>query len=98
MLIRTAGVRALLIVAIAVPMLVVRTDAGDQAVMFSLADSALPSSVGANGSMVVGSFRNGGGFYLMPTTGVVFAGGQAVSSVSRDGRTIVWAAFHFQRP
>lgn len=81
----------------AAPMLVVRTDAGDPAVMFSLADSALPSSVGANGSMVVGSFRNGGGFYWMPTTGVVFAGGKAVSSVSRDGRTIVGTAFDSQR-
>ena len=70
-----------------------RTNAGDQAVMFTLADSALPSDVGANGSMVVGSFRNGGGFYWMPTTGVVFVGGKNASSVSRDGKTIVGTAF-----
>jgi probable HAF family extracellular repeat protein len=93
MLIRSVGLRALLAVAIAVPMLVIRTDAGNQAVMLTLADSALPSAVGANGSMVVGSFRSGGGFYWMPTTGVVFVGGKGVSSVSRDGKTIVGTAF-----
>ena len=49
--------------------------------------------MGANGSMVVGSFRNGGGFYWMPTTGVVFVGGKNASSVSRDGKTIVGTAF-----
>ena len=61
--------------------------------MFTLADRALPSEVGANGSMVVGGFRNGGGFYWMPTTGVVFVGGKNASSVSRDGKTIVGTAF-----
>jgi len=74
-------------------MLAVRTDAGNQAVMFTLADSALPSDVGANGSMVIGSFRNGGGFYWMPTTGVVFIGGKNAASVSRDGKTIIGTAF-----
>ena len=83
----------MLAVALTVPMLAVRTDAGNQAVMFTLADSALPSDVGANGSMVVGSFRNGGGFYWMPTTGVVFVGGKNASSVSRDGKTIIGTAF-----
>jgi probable HAF family extracellular repeat protein len=93
MLIRSAAIRALFAVAIAVPMLVIRTDAGNQAIMITLGDSALPSAVGANGAMVVGGFRNGGGFYWMPTTGVVFVGGKSVSSVSRDGKTIVGTAF-----
>src|SRR5262245_44325108 len=97
MSIRPAAVRTLLAVAAAVPMLVVRTDADDQAVMFTLADSALPSDVGANGSMVVGSFQNVGGFYWMPTSGVVFVGGVGAASVSRDGKTIVGTAFDSQR-
>lgn len=93
MLIRSFRICTPLIAAVAVLLLPARTGAGDQAVMITLADSALPSDVGANGSMVVGSFRNGGGFYWMPTTGVVFVGGKTVSSVSRDGKTIVGTAF-----
>jgi len=80
-----------------IPMLAARTDAGNQAVMFTLADSALPGDVGANGSMIVGGFRRGGGFYWMPTTGVVFVGGNSASSISRDGKTIVGTAFDSQR-
>ncbi len=92
MLMRTVGAFVAQVLAVMV-ILGASANAGDQAVMITLADRALPSDVGANGSMVVGSFRNGGGFYWMPTTGVVFVGGKNASSVSRDGKTIVGTAF-----
>jgi probable HAF family extracellular repeat protein len=55
--------------------------------------SPLPSAVSASGAVVAGVFNGGnGGFYWMPTTGVIFAGGIAADAVSRDGKTIVgWA-------
>jgi len=84
--------------ALLIPLLLgTRIDAGDQAVMFTLADSALPADVGANGSMVVGGFRVPGSFYWMPTTGVIFAGGQNAAAVSRDGKTIIGTAFDDRR-
>jgi len=54
---------------------------------------ALPTGLSASGAVVSGGFNNGaGGFYWMPTTGVIFAGGVQASGVSRDGHTIVgWA-------
>ena len=88
---RTVGAFVAQVLA-AIVILGAHTNAGDQAVMITLADSALPSDVGANGSMVVGGFRSGGGFYWMPTTGVVYVGGKGASSVSRDGKTIVGTA------
>jgi probable HAF family extracellular repeat protein len=91
MLIRMFRVYAALVAA-AIVVLGVRTGANDQAVMFTLADAALPSDVGANGAMVGGGFQRGGGFYWMPTSGVVFIGGSGVAGVSRDGRTIVGTA------
>src|SRR5262245_46632344 len=55
--------------------------------------AALPTGVSASGAVVSGGFNGGlGGFYWMPTTGVIFAGGVQASGVSRDGHTIVgWA-------
>jgi probable HAF family extracellular repeat protein len=50
---------------------------------------ALPGAVSASGAVVAGGFSSGGGFYWMPTTGVIFIGGLGASSVSRDGSTIV---------
>ena len=47
------------------------------------------SGVSATGAMVVGNLNDGGGFYWMPTTGVVQIGGAVTGGVSRDGRTIV---------
>ncbi len=55
----------------------------------TLPTGALPSSVGANGAVVVGGLRSGGGFYWMPTTGTVYIGGDFASEVSRDGKTII---------
>src|SRR6188474_1057222 len=53
---------------------------------------ALPTGVSASGAVVSGGFDNGGGFYWMPTTGVIFAGGEQAAAVSRDGQTIVGSA------
>jgi probable HAF family extracellular repeat protein len=63
--------------------------AQDQAVMITLPTGVLPADVGANGGIVVGGLRSGGGFYWMPTTGVIYIGGVGANGVSRDGRTIV---------
>jgi probable HAF family extracellular repeat protein len=48
--------------------------------------------VSASGAVVVGGLATAGGFYWMPTTGVIFIGGLGASSVSRDGSTIVGSA------
>ena len=95
MLMRTIGTFSAQLLAV-ILIFGARTNARDQAVMFTLAQSALPSDVGANGSMVVGGFREGGGFYWMPTTGVIQVGGKDASSVSRDGKTIVGTALDQQ--
>ena len=50
---------------------------------------ALVAAVNANATTVVGSFDGPGGFYWMPTTGLVYIGGQRAAGVSRDGRAIV---------
>jgi probable HAF family extracellular repeat protein len=51
---------------------------------------ALPTGLSASGAVVSGGFNEGkGGFYWMPTTGVIFAGGVYAAGVSRDGHTIV---------
>jgi len=89
---RTMGAFVAQVLAVMV-ILGANTNAGDQAVMITLPARAIPADVGANGSMVVGAFRGGlGGFYWMPTTGVVYVGGDGASSVSRDGKTIVGTA------
>ena len=70
------------------------TKADDQTLLIELdaRSGALASAVSASGSVVVGGLDNGGAFYWMPTTGVVFAGGVTADGVSGDGRTIVgWA-------
>jgi probable HAF family extracellular repeat protein len=69
--------------------------ADDQTLLIELEprSEALPTGVSASGAVVSGGFNNGaGGFYWMPTTGVIFAGGVQAAGVSRDGHTIVgWA-------
>jgi probable HAF family extracellular repeat protein len=65
--------------------------AADKALFIALPPGALPLGVNANGTVVVGVLRTGGGFYWMPTTGVVYVGGTQASAVSRDGQTIVGA-------
>jgi probable HAF family extracellular repeat protein len=69
--------------------------ADEQAILIELEprSEALPTGVSASGAVVSGGFNEGkGGFYWMPTTGVIFAGGVQALGVSRDGHTIVgWA-------
>jgi probable HAF family extracellular repeat protein len=68
--------------------------ASDKALLIELDPRTrlFPSGVSATGAIVVGSLDGGGGFYWMPTTGVIFNGGNAAANVSRDGRTIVGTA------
>jgi probable HAF family extracellular repeat protein len=67
--------------------------ASDKTVLIELdlRSAAQPASVSAGGAVVVGSLTVGG-FYWMPTTGVIYAGGVLASSVSRDGKVIVGRA------
>ena len=67
--------------------------ASDKAVLIELdlRSGAQPSSVSAGGAVVVGGLA-AGGFYWMPTTGVIYAGGLVAASVSRDGKVIVGQA------
>lgn len=65
--------------------------ADDKALFIELPAGVLPGDISAGG-MVVGELRSGGGFYWLPTTGVVFVGGQSADAVSLDGRTIVGTA------
>ena len=68
--------------------------AEDKAFFFEIEprSSALPVASSATGAVVVGNFNVGGGFYWMPTTGVIDIGGLLATSVSSDGRTIVGTA------
>ena len=61
--------------------------ADDKAIFIQLATRALASDVSSSG-VVIGTYRSGGAFHWMPTSGDVFMGGVAASAVSRDGRTI----------
>jgi probable HAF family extracellular repeat protein len=63
--------------------------AQDRPLLIELPDGATPAAIGGRGSIVVGTLRSGGGFYWMPTSGVVYIGGTSATAVSRDGRTIV---------
>jgi probable HAF family extracellular repeat protein len=81
---RLLGLVMLAVVTLAPPL---RAD--DPPMFITLPAGALANGVGANGAVVVGSLRSGGGFYWMPTSGTVFIGGDFASEVSRDGKTIV---------
>ena len=69
----------------------------DPTLLIELPPGALPLHVNANGTLVVGGFREGGGFYWMPTTGVISLGGDGAVESSRDGRTIVGNASDARR-
>jgi len=75
-------------VAIAAWMAATSTSAADKAVLIELPDGVFPSGV-ASDATVVGGFAAGGGFYWLPTSGLVFIGGKQALSTSRDGNTIV---------
>ena len=68
--------------------------ASDKTVLMELdlRSSAQPLGVSSGGAVVVGGLGTGGGFYWMPTTGVIFAGGLFATKVSRDGKVIVGQA------
>jgi probable HAF family extracellular repeat protein len=74
------------------PTLAARADDKTLFIELELRGSPLPAAVTGNGAMIVGNFDGGGGFYWMPTTGVIFSGGRSASAVSADGRTIVGTA------
>jgi probable HAF family extracellular repeat protein len=80
---------ALLVV---VPTLTAR--AGDQTLLIELEPRTrlFPAAVSAAGAIVAGTLDGGGGFYWMPTTGVIFTGGKETQGVSGDGRTLVGKA------
>jgi probable HAF family extracellular repeat protein len=59
---------------------------------FEPRSGALASATSATGAVVVGGFDSGGGFYWMPTTGVISVGGLGANGVSADGRTIIGTA------
>jgi probable HAF family extracellular repeat protein len=84
--------RLILALLIVVPIVTAR--ASDEALLIELDPRTrlFPSGVSATGAIVVGSLDGVGAFYWMPTTGVIFNGGNAAAHVSRDGRTIVGTA------
>ena len=65
--------------------------AEEKALFIELPAGTLPSDVNSTG-MVVGGLRSGGGFYWMPTTGVVYVGGRSAEAVSRGGERIAGVA------
>ena len=69
-------------------------EASDKTILieFDLRSGAQPAGVSAGGAVVAGALGTGGGFYWMPTTGVIFAGGLFATKVSRDGKVIVGQA------
>ena len=68
------------------------TSARDSAMLIELPPGALPRDISAN-SMVVGSLTSGGGFYWLPTKGVIYVGGQVAEAVSLSGNTIAGTAY-----
>ncbi len=82
-------VRLVLILLFAVPTLSIRAE--DNALFIALPPGAIPQDVSSNGTIVgalVSEGLAGGGFYWMPTTGVVYVGGEAAVAISRTGETI----------
>jgi uncharacterized membrane protein len=57
-----------------------------------LDSNALPSGISADGSIVVGNYYGGSGFYWTADTGTVPIGGNGVAGISADGTTIVGRA------
>jgi probable HAF family extracellular repeat protein len=92
--VREGGFRKVIVVVLLLLLLapVFTAHTADQTILIELPTGVLPSAVGANGSVVVGAYREPSGFYWMPTTGDIFLGGKGAFGVSRDGRTIVGTA------
>src|ERR1700740_2745751 len=91
----TAGAAVILVLSSTFEM---RADEKTLLIELESRSEALPPGVSASGAVVSGGLNGGtGGFYWMPTTGVIFAGGVQASGVSRDGHTIVGTARDPQR-
>ncbi len=75
------------IVMLTLVVLTMSASAEDKTLLIELPSGTLPRDISSSG-MVVGELISGGGFYWMPTTGVVYVGGRAAVAVSRDGNTI----------
>jgi probable HAF family extracellular repeat protein len=88
-----------LIVALLLVPITLTARADDKTLLIELErrSEALPEALSASGAVAVGTFSDGGGFYWMPTTGVISIGGWLATDVSRDGRTIVGSAFDSNR-
>ena len=84
--------KGLLLSLLLLPALAARTS--DKAMLIELEQRSggLPAGVSASGAVVVGGLSSAGGFYWMPTTGVILTGGLGATNVSRDGSTIVGVA------
>ena len=67
------------------------TSAQDKATLIELPAGALPRDISSN-SMVVGELRSGGGFFWLPTKGVIYVGGRSAEAVSRNGDTVAGIA------
>ena len=57
-------------------------------VLIELPTGALPTELGANGFVAVGTLYSGGAFTWMPTHNVQPIGGEQATAVSRDGKSI----------
>jgi hypothetical protein len=69
----------------------------DRTLFVELPVTALAYGVGANGSVVVGTYKVPAGFYWMPTTSDIFIGGQGAYAASRDGRVIAGTGIDARR-
>jgi probable HAF family extracellular repeat protein len=65
--------------------------AEEKALFIELPSGTLPQDVNSTGT-AVGSLTTGGGFYWMPTTGVVYVGGSGAVAVSRGAERIAGLA------
>ncbi len=72
--------------------LTLSASAQDKAMLIELPLGTLPSDISANG-MVVGELTTGGAFYWLPTTGVIYIGGQRAAAASVSGGVITGTAF-----
>jgi probable HAF family extracellular repeat protein len=72
--------------------LTLSVQAEDKALLIELPSGTLPRDVNSSG-MVVGELMSGGGFYWLPTKGVVYVGGQEAEALSLNGDTIVGTAY-----
>ena len=81
-----SGTRAL-VLSLTLATVTAGAGAADKALLIELPDGTLPRDLSSSG-LVIGDLVTGGGFYWMPTTGVVYIGGKSAVAASRNGETI----------